>query len=49
MPFYVPLGARGLVLHFGGVITRNLGSLLYYWTIARRRPTPLPLIVRDQV
>jgi hypothetical protein len=45
VPFYVPLGARGLVLHFGGLITRGFGSLVY-WLTTRRRLAPV-LISRD--
>ena len=45
MPFYVPLGARGLVLHLGGLITRRFGTLVYYLG-TRRRLAPV-LISRE--
>jgi hypothetical protein len=44
MPFYVPLGARGLVLHLGGLITRSFGALVY-WSRSHRKPTLVPVLV----
>lgn len=36
MPFYVPLGLRGLILHVGGLVTRRFGALVY-WASSHRR------------
>jgi hypothetical protein len=36
MPFYVPLGARGVLIHLGAVLTIVLGKYLY-WRTCRRR------------
>ncbi|QDV33184.1 hypothetical protein ElP_10260 [Tautonia plasticadhaerens] len=44
MPFYVPLGIRGLVLHLGGLTTRRFGALVY-WVRTRRRPELAPVLV----
>ncbi len=30
MPFYVPVGRRGLVFRFGSLLTRVLGSFAYW-------------------
>ncbi len=37
MPFYVNVGSRGILFHFGMIWTDVLGSLTYRWT-NRRRP-----------
>lgn len=44
MPFYVPLGARGLVLHLGGLMTRRFGALVY-WLRTHRKPILAPVLV----
>ena len=47
VPFYVPLGPRGLVLHFGGLITRGSAR----WYTGRRAvdgsPWPRCVVGRD--
>lgn len=47
MPFYVPLGARGWVLHFGGVLTRLAGAGIY-WAGARKRVSLVPVTVANE-
>ncbi len=36
MPYYVPVGSRGVLLRFGTLLTSLLGSVTY-WRHARRR------------
>jgi len=36
VPFYVPLGIRGVLFHIGGLTTRAYGSLIYWWSVRRR-------------
>lgn len=36
MPYYVPLGVRGLILRVGAYLTGIVGSFIY-WRGARRR------------
>ncbi len=40
MPFYVPVGPRGILFQFGMIWTGMMGSLTYWWT-NRRRPVIL--------
>ncbi len=50
MPFYVPLGPRGLIFQFGSLATGLLGGYVY-WLAARRRlktVKPVPIPVRDE-
>jgi hypothetical protein len=49
--FYVPLGARGLILRIGTALIGILGGLVY-WRASRRRaastgPVPLPVLVPE--
>ena len=37
MPFYVPVGPRGILFRAGMIWTGVMGSLTYWWT-NRRRP-----------
>ena len=49
MPFYVPLGPRGLIFQFGSLATGLMGGYVY-WLAARKRfkaAKPVPLPVRD--
>ena len=51
MPFYVPLGPRGLIFQFGSLATGLLGGYVY-WLAARKRskvgrPVPIPVRSRD--
>lgn len=39
MPFYVPVGPRGVLLRFGTLMIGILGSLTY-WRATRRRRYP---------
>lgn len=41
MPFYVPVGPRGLILRFGMVLTRLMGSWTYRRALARRSRFPV--------
>ena len=36
MPFYVPVGRRGLIFRLGTLLTRSFGSFAY-WRSGRRR------------
>ena len=50
MPFYVPLGPRGLIFQFGSLATGLLGGYVY-WLAARKRfkaARPMPIPVRDE-
>jgi hypothetical protein len=47
VPFYVSLGARGWVLHFGGMMTRVAGAGIY-WCMARRRVAVATVSVRSE-
>ena len=42
MPFYVPVGPRGILFRVGMIWTGVMGSLTYWWT-NRRRPSPIHL------
>jgi hypothetical protein len=42
MPFYVPLGRRGILFQVGMILTRVLGSLSYSWSSRRRSAIPAP-------
>lgn len=46
MPFYVPVGPRGLVFRFGTLLTGALGAFAY-WRASRRRGllVPVPAMV----
>ena len=51
MPFYVPLGHRGLIFRFGSLLTGVLGGYIY-WRATRRRardsaPSLVPIPVRS--
>lgn len=41
MPFYVPVGPRGVILRFGMTLTRLCGSWTYRRAWARRTRLPL--------
>ncbi len=43
MPYYVPLGPRGLLIHFGAVVTGAVGRWLYWRDCQRRSRTRAPL------
>jgi hypothetical protein len=43
MPFYVPVGPRGIILRFGMILTRVLGSWVYRRACSRRLRGRLPL------
>ncbi len=54
MPYYVPLGVRGLILHAGSWLTVLLGSSVYWLATWRRgramgpaaaAPTPTPSLI----
>lgn len=36
MPFYVPVGPRGIIFRFGSLLTSTFGSLAYYRACRRR-------------
>lgn len=36
MPYYVPVGSRGVILRFGTLLTSLFGSFTY-WRASRRR------------
>jgi hypothetical protein len=36
VPYYVPVGSRGVILRFGTLLTSVLGSVTY-WRASRRR------------
>ena len=42
MPFYVPVGPRGILFQFGMIWTGVMGSLTYWWTNHRRPVIPVP-------
>jgi hypothetical protein len=42
MPFYVPVGRRGLLFRAGLILTGVLGSLSYAWSSRRRPAIPIP-------
>jgi hypothetical protein len=41
MPFYVPVGSRGILFRLGMIWTGGLGSLTYWWTNCRRPVIPV--------
>lgn len=45
MPFYVPLGARGVLMWLGTQIIGITGGFVYWWASRKRGLTPLPLVV----
>ena len=42
MPFYVPVGPRGILFRLGMIWTGVMGSLTYWWTNRRRPVIPVP-------
>ena len=47
MPFYVPLGPRGLLFRLGTTLVGAFGAWIY-WRASRRRalrPVPVPVVV----
>jgi hypothetical protein len=42
MPFYVPVGPRGLLFRVGMISTGLMGSLSYWWTNRRRPAIAMP-------
>jgi hypothetical protein len=47
MSFYVPVGPRGVVLRVGMMLTRSMGSVVYWWA-SRRRASLLALQARAE-
>lgn len=45
MPFYVPLGPRGLIFQLGSLITGLVGSWVYWRDSRRRTMVPIPLVI----
>ena len=49
MPFYVPLGPRGLVFRLGSLLTGIMGGLVYWRACrVRARATPAMLPVSER-
>lgn|GEM_PF-3102445 len=53
MPYYVPLGPRGLILRFGTMLIGVLGGFVY-WRASRRRaasvlPWPEPIVIPTEL
>jgi hypothetical protein len=47
VPFYVPVGPRGLLFRIGSALTGVMGSWTY-WRASRRRPlAPAPVVIAD--
>ena len=42
MPFYVPVGLRGILFQVGMIWTGVMGSLTYWWTNRRLPVIPVP-------
>ena len=42
MPFYVPVGPRGILFRAGMISTGLMGSLSYWWTNRHRQAIAMP-------
>jgi len=43
VPFYVPLGPRGILFQLGTLLIGILGGLVYWWASRRRALVPAPI------
>ena len=49
MPFYVPVGPRGILFQAGTIWTGGMGSLTYWWTNHRGPVIPVPRPLPDAI
>jgi hypothetical protein len=47
MPFYVPVGPRGILFRIGTALTRVMGSCVYWRACRRRAMLAAALLVDD--